>query len=109
MPPKDPAGEKPRRCSFCYQSEEEVRRLIAGPEGVHICNNCVDYAVEVLHGDFGRPTALGLSPTGRPTMSPQEIRDRLDEYVVSQEHAKRVLSVADHVLVQSIADFLGRH
>src|SRR3990170_2747526 len=94
MPPKDPAGEKPRRCSFCYQSEEEVRRLIAGPEGVHICNNCVDYAVEVLHGDFGRPTALGLSPTGRPTMSPQEIRDRLDEYVVSQDHAKRVLSVA---------------
>ena len=94
MPPKDPAGEKPRRCSFCYQSEEEVRRLIAGPEGVHICNNCVDYAVEVLHGDFGRPTALGLSATGRPTMSPQEIRDRLDEYVVSQEHAKRVLSVA---------------
>src|SRR3990172_6962552 len=94
MPPKDGVEEKLRGCSFCYQSEEEVRRLIAGPEGVHICNNCVDYAVEVLHGDFGRPTALGLSATGRPTMSPQEIRDRLDEYVVSQEHAKRVLSVA---------------
>src|SRR4030042_2887961 len=96
MPPKDPAGEKPRRCSFCYQSEERGRRLIAGPEGVHICNNCVDYAVEVLHGDFGRPTALGLSATGRPTMSPQEIRDRLDEDVVRQDHATRALWAAVH-------------
>jgi ATP-dependent Clp protease ATP-binding subunit ClpX len=94
MPPKEPPDDKPRRCSFCYQSEEQVRRLIAGPEGVFICNNCVDYAVEVLHGDAGRSAALGLSPTGKPSMSPQEIRDRLDEYVVSQDHAKRVLSVA---------------
>jgi ATP-dependent Clp protease ATP-binding subunit ClpX len=94
MPPKEPPDDKPRRCSFCYQSEEQVRRLIAGPEGVFICNNCVDYAVEVLHGDAGRSAALGLSPSGKPSMSPQEIRDRLDEYVVSQDHAKRVLSVA---------------
>lgn len=84
--------DKPHRCSFCYQSEEEVRRLIAGPEGVYICNNCVEYAVEVMGGE--RPISLALSPSGRPTMSPQEICDRLDEYVVSQGYAKRVLSVA---------------
>jgi ATP-dependent Clp protease ATP-binding subunit ClpX len=94
MPPKEPAEEKTDRCSFCFQSRDQVRRLISGPEGVYICNNCVDYAVEVLHGDSARPAGLGLSATGRPTMSPQEIRDRLDEYVVSQDHAKRVLSVA---------------
>lgn len=83
-----------RRCSFCSRPEHEVQRLISGPEGVYICNGCVDLCGEMLQGDSGRGSVLGLSPTGKPSLSPQHIRDLLDEYVVSQDYAKRVLSVA---------------
>ena len=83
-----------RRCSFCSRPEHEVQRLISGPEGVYICNGCVDLCGEMLQGDSGRGSVLGLSPAGKPSLSPQHIRDLLDEYVVSQDYAKRVLSVA---------------
>jgi ATP-dependent Clp protease ATP-binding subunit ClpX len=86
--------ELSRRCSFCNRNEQEVQRLISGPEGVYICNGCVDLCGEMLQGDSGRGSALGLSPVGKPSLSPQQICDRLDEYVISQEHSKRVLSVA---------------
>jgi ATP-dependent Clp protease ATP-binding subunit ClpX len=87
-------GEAARRCSFCNRSEHDVQRLISGPEGVFICNGCVDLCGEMLQGDSGRGASLGLSPVGKPSLSPQQICDRLEEYVVSQDHAKRVLSVA---------------
>src|SRR3990170_3501433 len=86
--------ELSRRCSFCNRNEQEVQRLISGPEGVFICNGCVDLCGEMLQGDSGRGSALGLSPVGKPSLSPQQICDRLDEYVISQDHSKRVLSVA---------------
>jgi ATP-dependent Clp protease ATP-binding subunit ClpX len=81
-----------RRCSFCSRGEAEVLRLIAGPEGVFICNECVDLCRDILEGDVrhGGHVAAG----GRPALPPQQIYDKLDEYVVGQDHAKRVLSVA---------------
>jgi len=94
MTGKDPDPPTTRRCSFCNRGESEIQRLIAGPEGVFICNECVDLCRDILDGGGPRPIQPGLSPDGRPAMSPQQIFAKLDEYVVGQEHAKRVLSVA---------------
>ena len=86
--------DRSRRCSFCNRPEDEVQRLISGPDGVFICNECVDLCGDILHGDIGRASAAGLTTVGKPSLSPQQIRARLDEYVVGQDQAKRVLSVA---------------
>ena len=88
------ADDRSRQCSFCSRPEDEVQRLISGPDGVYICNECVDLCGDILHGDTGRGSAVGLTAVGKPSLSPQHIRARLDEYVVGQDHAKRVLSVA---------------
>ena len=85
-------GETPR-CSFCLRSNDEVKKLIAGPRGVYICNECVDLCTEILdeeatEDDQGEPFVLERLPT------PREITDYLDEYVIGQQRAKRVLSVA---------------
>lgn len=83
-----------QRCSFCRRSHDEVDRLIAGPDGVFICDNCVELCQRIL---FEENTAAG-GPTTEfeidHLMSPREILAQLDEYVVGQEYAKRVLSVA---------------
>ncbi|NOZ27744.1 MAG: ATP-dependent Clp protease ATP-binding subunit ClpX [Chloroflexi bacterium] len=81
-----------RRCSFCYRSEDEVQRLIAGPEGVFICDECVVLCQEILEEDGIR---LGAKPVvWERILQPKEIVEKLDEYVVGQERAKKVLSVA---------------
>jgi ATP-dependent Clp protease ATP-binding subunit ClpX len=99
------SGETPetRRCSFCGRSEGEIQRLIAGPEGVFICNECVQLCRDILEGEVPR-AASGLTLLGRPSLSPQEIYARLDEYVVGQEQAKRVLSVAVYNHYKRIAN-----
>jgi ATP-dependent Clp protease ATP-binding subunit ClpX len=93
MAPKSSPPPEIRRCSFCSRDESDVLRLIAGPEGVSICNECVDLCRDILEGD-GQWSAVGQPTPSQPPLAPQEIYTRLDEYVVSQEHAKRVLSVA---------------
>lgn len=93
MADEKPASPEARRCSFCNRDDTQIRRLIAGPEGVFICNECVDLCRDILEGE-GSWSAGGAAPSGRPSLSPQEIYKRLDEYVVGQDHAKRVLSVA---------------
>jgi len=83
-----------QRCSFCRRSHDEVERLIAGPDGVFICDNCVELCQRILfeeNPNYGRDE-LGLNLDRLP--SPREIMAHLDEYVVGQDHAKRVLSVA---------------
>ncbi|CAN5541077.1 ATP-dependent protease ATP-binding subunit ClpX [soil metagenome] len=81
----------PYRCSFCGKSQEQVRKLIAG-QGVYICDECITLCQEIIEEEMleaprGRPKATRLP-------NPRQIKDALDAYVISQDRAKRVLSVA---------------
>ena len=78
-------------CSFCGKSQHEVRKLIAGPT-VFICDECVELCMDIIREE--NKSSLVKSRDGVPT--PQDICDVLDEYVIGQSHAKRVLSVAVH-------------
>lgn len=78
-------------CSFCGKSQHEVRKLIAGPN-VFICNECVELCMDIIQEED--KTQLVKSGGGIP--SPQEIKKVLDDYVIGQERAKRVLAVAVH-------------
>src|ERR1700754_3365571 len=81
-----------RYCSFCGKSEHEVRKLIAGPT-VFICDECVELCVDIIRtADKSTVT----SETSEGVASPQQIRKVLDDYVIGQERAKKVLSVAVH-------------
>jgi len=79
-------------CSFCKRTQEEVNRLIAGPDRVFICDECVDLCKEILEEESESITPAEFS-IGR-TPSPKEIYDRQNEWVVGQDRAKKVLSVA---------------
>jgi len=91
MNPISPTGNQ--RCSFCRRTSEEVTRLIAGPEGVFICDECVELCSEILQEENGTVHAEPEFKVER-VPSPKEMVKFLDEYVVGQERAKRVLSVA---------------
>ncbi|MFN3934148.1 ATP-dependent Clp protease ATP-binding subunit ClpX [Parvibaculum sp.] len=78
-------------CSFCGKSQHEVRKLIAGPT-VFICDECVELCMDIIREE--NKSSLVKSRDGVP--SPQEICGVLDDYVIGQKHAKRVLSVAVH-------------
>ncbi len=78
-------------CSFCGKSQHEVRKLIAGPN-VFICNECVELCMDIIQEED--KTQLVKSGKGIPT--PREIKKVLDDYVIGQDRAKRVLSVAVH-------------
>jgi ATP-dependent Clp protease ATP-binding subunit ClpX len=84
----------PQHCSFCRRPQGDgVRRLISGPEGVFICDECVDLCREIL--DEEEANQIQTDDLGaKPLPSPQEISSVLDEYVIGQDRAKRVLSVA---------------
>ena len=78
-------------CSFCGKNQDQVKRLIAGPGAVYICDECVDLCREIIteEGGDGVP-----APAAKPTRTPRELVEQLDEYIVGQDRTKRVLSVA---------------
>ncbi len=82
------------RCNFCTRSHEEVERLIAGPEHIHICNFCVDLCHNLLMQEEANETNGERGIEFEFSLSPRQIMHRLDEYVIGQQDAKRVLSVA---------------
>ena len=80
------------RCSFCGKTQENVKKLVAGP-GVYICNECVDLCTSIIEAEGLNEEELGYT-LAEEIPSPKEIKKTLDDYVIGQEEAKRTLSVA---------------
>ena len=77
------------KCSFCGKSQEQVRKLVAGP-GVYICDECIELCNEIIEEEFSEDSEVELKDVPKP----KEIRQILDQYVIGQEEAKKSLSVA---------------
>ena len=82
------------RCSFCGKTQDQVRKLIAGSNDVYICDDCIELCAEILEEEFADQNDKGPDFSGINLLKPKEIKEFLDEYVVGQEEAKKVLSVA---------------
>src|SRR5512146_1139406 len=78
-------------CSFCGKSQDEVKKLIAGPT-VYICDECIELCNDIIAEETKLEEAMG--PDVKKLPKPQEIKEVLDEYVIGQERAKRILAVA---------------
>jgi len=79
------------RCSFCGKSQDEVKKLIAGPT-VYICDECVELCNDIIAEEYEREEAAKATQIPKPV----EIKGILDQYVIGQERAKKILSVAVH-------------
>ena len=88
MPRKDTQGDR-LRCSFCGKNQDEVRRLIAGPT-VYICDECIDLCNDIILEEGANEKAAVM----QHLLTPKEIDQRLDEYIIGQGQAKKVLAVA---------------
>lgn len=94
MPRDDDKRERTVRCSFCQKTQDQVEKLIAGP-GVYICNECVEQCLNIIEADEKRSRRKGGQRTSdKPLPKPHEIKEKLDEYVIGQDEAKKTLSVA---------------
>lgn len=80
------------RCSFCHKTEDQVRKLIAGPEGVYICDECIGICGEIMEEEFHMYDTV--DDTDINLLKPEEIHAILDDYVIGQDNAKKALSVA---------------
>ena len=88
---KSSSGEKLLYCSFCGKSQHEVKKLIAGPS-VFICDECIDLCNDIIRDEIANIETIGTTKADLPT--PLEISELLDQYVIGQLTAKRILSVA---------------
>ena len=106
------SGRTQYHCSFCGKNQDQVKRLIAGPGAVYICDECVDLCREIIVEESGASTtaraktAPGALAEPKP-LPPQEIYARLEEYVIGQEQAKKVLSVAVYNHYKRIGEEAG--
>ena len=84
------------RCSFCGKSQGQVRKLIAGPKGEYICDECVDICAEIIEEEFENEEETGTAEETEQInlLKPEELKAFLDDYVIGQDQAKKVLSVA---------------
>ncbi|AYF92471.1 ATP-dependent Clp protease ATP-binding subunit ClpX [Apilactobacillus bombintestini] len=86
---EDNEGKGPVTCSFCGKSEDQVKKMVAGP-GVYICNECIDLCKDIVDEELAQEE----KDTKFKSLSPKEIVSKLDEYVVGQDDAKKTLAVA---------------
>ena len=85
------------RCSFCNKTQNQVRKLIAGPNGAYICEECIYVCTEILEEEFEFGDERQWNPfSDINLLKPEEIKEFLDEYVIGQDEAKKVLSVAGY-------------
>jgi len=77
------------KCSFCGKSQKQVKKLIAGP-GVYICDECIDLCNEIIEEELAEPSELRFDELPKPA----EIFEFLNDYIIGQDHAKKILSVA---------------
>lgn len=84
--------DAPLRCSFCGKTQDEVKKIIAGPT-VYICDECIELCNDIMEEEWQKERAVNLQ---QELLKPVEIKEILDKYVVGQEQAKKVLSVAVH-------------
>lgn len=84
-------NNKQYRCSFCNKTQDQVRKLVAGPKGVFICDECIDVCSEIIEDEYEmfEPETQDIN-----LMKPKEMKAFLDDYVIGQDDAKKVLSVA---------------
>ena len=83
------------RCSFCGKTQDQVGRMISGPNGAFICDECVDVCAEIIEEEFEYENGREWNPfSDINLLKPEEIKAFLDEYVIGQDEAKKVLSVA---------------
>ena len=84
------------RCFFCGKSQGQVRKLIAGPKGAYICDECVDICAEIIEEEFENEEETGAAEETEQInlLKPEELKAFLDDYVIGQDQAKKVLSVA---------------
>ncbi len=91
------AGKFPEneiRCSFCNKAQKQVRKLIAGPDGVFICDECIEICADIIEEELEDDDYTDAGNPDINLLKPVEIKNFLDEYVVGQDEAKKVLSVA---------------
>lgn len=82
------------RCSFCNKTQDQVRKLIAGPAGVYICDECIEICSDILEEEFDEEKFHSEETPDFKLLKPVEIKHFLDDYVIGQEAAKKVLSVS---------------
>ncbi len=80
------------RCSFCNKTQDQVRKLIAGPSGIYICDECVDICADIIEEEYEEEPVHERMEIN--LLKPAEIKDFLDDYVIGQEEAKKVLAVS---------------
>jgi ATP-dependent Clp protease ATP-binding subunit ClpX len=90
----DNQGNGPVRCSFCGKTQNQVGRLISGPNGAFICDHCVDVCAEIIEEEMETESSTSSAAEDINLLKPEELKAFLDQYVIGQDQAKKVLSVA---------------
>src|SRR5215216_2814131 len=93
MPPSNRTGRVQYHCSFCGKNQDQVKRLIAGPGAVYICDECVELCREIINEEAS-PQARPRAGATQRMPPPRQILENLNQYVIGQDQAKKVLSVA---------------
>ena len=87
------------RCSFCNKTQEQVRKLIAGPAGIFICDECVDICADIIEEEYEDEPINEVMEIN--LLKPIEIKEFLDDYVIGQEAAKKVLAVSVYIKINT--------